>query len=73
MHSVAPGLGEQRMVSICLFITGFLSVDQVGLELRSPLVSASCGLELKVCATTTWLRRASLIKVGPWNGSRRAG
>jgi hypothetical protein len=29
-------------------------VDQAGLELRNPPVSASQVLGLKVCATTTW-------------------
>jgi hypothetical protein len=33
---------------------GTHSVDQAGLELRNPPVSASQVLELKVCATTAW-------------------
>jgi hypothetical protein len=34
---------------------GTHSVDQAGLELRNPPVSASRVLGLKACATTTWL------------------
>jgi hypothetical protein len=34
---------------------GTHSVDQAGLELRNPPVSASQALGLKACATTAWL------------------
>jgi hypothetical protein len=37
------------------FKTGFLSVDQAGLELRNPLASAPQVLGLKACATTAKL------------------
>jgi hypothetical protein len=36
--------------------TGTHSVDQAGLKLRNPPVSASKVLGLKACATTAWLR-----------------
>jgi hypothetical protein len=40
---------------VCLFFkTGFLCVDQAGLELRNPPASASQVLGLKACTTTAW-------------------
>jgi hypothetical protein len=46
----------QDRVSLCSHgSVGTHSVDQAGLELRSPPASASQVLGLKACATTAWL------------------
>ena len=43
------------------FCPGTCSVDQAGLELRDPLVSASQVLGLKACTIITWLRSKNLL------------
>jgi hypothetical protein len=62
-------MGQRGMIFLMIFFNLFLgvgvgayipgcpgthSVDQTGLELRNPPVSAFQVLGLKVCATTTW-------------------
>jgi hypothetical protein len=48
---------ETGFLCISLGCPGTHSVDQAGLELRSPPASASQVLGLKACATTAWQKK----------------